>query len=362
MTKKGLVAAMSSFVGRCLDGRVLGVGLCLLAVITTAPDAVLLRWLQLQGLPDCQIFGFKGILFFVCAWAFEVIEHGLFSIHRQAARRWDRTLIGLCFGAGIMMNTIATLLTTATEAQLLVYSAPMFAVVIGWVVLGDIPKPHSIAALVISMCCVVLLLVMSSHAASNTDHPQQAVAVHKSSLAGNALAVVCGMSLAALLVTGRQGRLAGVSPDPTYLGVAIGYLSIALAFIVVCEVKKEWVPLTAAAAAVILLDALCCASFVKLAALSLKYTDPVVASLLLQLDMLLAPALTMIVFGERAATSTYAIAGVLAATLLTHGVVDAACQPQTTVSETTSLKSAGPQTTVGETTSLKSAGPTVEYA
>ena len=184
-----------------MPSRDYGLAVALAGVMVVSPDAMLLRSMRYTGASLSDVVAakyFLTCLFFI----------GLTWIEKDARACALRAPGHFITATGCqLLNqlgfTFALLLTDAAKALLLISLSPLWAALIGWLVLGDSLPRRTLVALVLSFVSVAIIFV--PRALGYHHHHRDGT------LLGDVLAVATGLAQAGTISVHRHASL-GVAP------------------------------------------------------------------------------------------------------------------------------------------------------
>lgn len=273
--------------------RVVGYALVLCAVAAGAADGLLLRWLQTLGGSWLQILALKSLF----AASLQILGEslgpgGFVAVHTAALQQWRRFFVGVVCGFLLTWVTAATLLSTSVESLSIAYSSPLWSALGSWYMFGELPRTHTIAALVAVSSCLITLMVLSS-ALYESDALSNATSAsspaHTSNVVGDVLALAGAFGGSCYLVASRDAVIHKVETDPTTLGVAYGYATVGLVTVTVAACLDALNTVTWGVIGVHLLEALSIVVYVKLCGVAQRYLKPTESNMVLSLDMVCCP-------------------------------------------------------------------------
>lgn len=162
----------------------------LLASVLWSTAGVAIKWLA--GLPPFGVSAGRALIAFFCFLALLRGRVGLGGTEKGAI------LAGSAIYALVVTSfVLANSLTTAANAILLQYTAPLWIALLGWMLLGERPTRRELLALMLGGTGVVLCMAegLSLFAQSGSL---------SSSLAGDATALFSGICFAAMTITFRK--------------------------------------------------------------------------------------------------------------------------------------------------------------
>jgi drug/metabolite transporter (DMT)-like permease len=228
---------------------------------------------------------------------------------------WKWVALAAVCTMGAALNTISNLETTSVSALLFFYVAPLWALCLGVLLLHEALQRRTVVAVIVAIAGVCLLFVPSvlgrgaKPARHNATH-------HAASFHGDMLGLLSGLAMAGYLTACRHASL--FKPEaPMVLGVALG--SLGAAAIGLCmalrgghallDVPYNMWPLLFA-------DCMGIGLYGIMSALATRYLRGAEVAFLLLIDVIVAPLLVCVVYGEMPTP-----AGSWGAALLTAAVI-----------------------------------------
>jgi drug/metabolite transporter (DMT)-like permease len=207
---------------------------------------------------------------------------------------------GVSLTVTMVLFLFANKLTTAANAIVLQYTAPIFVILLSALALRQRPKPLDIAAVVVVFAGVMLFFIDQLRA---------------DALLGNILATLSGLTFAMVFLA---NRMPGARPEEAAL---LGYLInivVSIPFIVT-NVTADLVPWLV----VIVMGVFQMGLAYVLFSIGIKSTPPLAASLIAVIEPLLSPVWVMLATGEK--PGAYAIAGgvVVVAAVVAYNAITA---------------------------------------
>uniref|UniRef100_A0A7S0ALK0 EamA domain-containing protein n=1 Tax=Pyrodinium bahamense TaxID=73915 RepID=A0A7S0ALK0_9DINO len=305
-----------------LSPRNRGRTIMMLGILAVTPDSVCVRFLTESGTGPFCILTWKMFFASCLTGLYTLVACGgpravLASLYRACCHAAVAAPLAAMTDMGF---TVALVFTSAANTLLFLSLNPLWAALLGFLVLGERMPPRTIAALLVAFCAVGLIFV--------PQIIQGAEAEHRGALStwGDFIAVGSGLTLACYITVLRH---AGKQvPDANMTVVAV--LGSALAAVVSAAIAgREALPraggLNAATPlwqfwCVMLADSLCVASlFVALVVSPALISGPEVGLIML-LEVILGPFWVLLAYGDVPPLWTLAGGGLLLLTLAGHEV------------------------------------------
>ena len=314
-----------------MQDRGRGTLIALAGVIAVSPDAMLLRWMRSLGAasPDVAVAKYLGIIVFTV----------ILGIVKGAGRARESVphflASALCQLAYQLSFTFCLLLTDAAKALLLISLAPLWAALLGRVILHEPLPRRTVIALFFSVLSIGIvftprLLELDSYG-SLTHGP--------GSLFGDLLAVVTGVTQGASLTVNRHAALHRPTADLTLATALSSVLAVIVASNLPCYDNDTledagsqlrdtsgqlfWActpPIwhTVAFLALGVCDAVAVALFYVSQLTAPRYITGGEVALITLLEVIIGPAWVFLRFGERPSIWTLAGGSLLLLTLASH--------------------------------------------
>ena len=219
-----------------------------------------------------------------------------------------RVLVGaFCMIGVTTLFTISNKLTTAANAIVLQFTAPVFVILLMAVFYGQKPNKLDIAA-----CCVVLFGVLLFFVDG----------IRAGNLLGNILAVLSGICYAGVFMMNMGENADAIS------SCFIGQLTAGLIFTPMCFRETDFS--TPVIAAVLILGLIQVGTAYILFSIGIKNTPPVTASLISGLEPILNPLLVAAFYGERVSALSVLGSIIVVTSILTYNVLIARSQIEKT--------------------------------
>ena len=302
-----------------LKDRTRGILIALGGVLAVSPDAMLLRWMKSLGAssPDVAVAKYIGII------ACMIIIGGSSGLSGARASRKHFLASAAAQTFYQLSFTFCLLLTDAAKALLLISLAPLWAALLGMVVLGEsLPRRTSIA-LIFSVCSVGLVfmprLVPSLRAPGYV--PTQ------DSLPGDLIALAAGFAQGTSLTVSRHAALHSPQSDLTLATALSSLVATVVAIELPCydldDAHNFWActpPVWKTPAFVVLaaLDALAVALFYTSMLVAPRYITGGEVALVMLCEDVLGPLWIFFRFGDIPSPWTFAGGAVLLSTLAMH--------------------------------------------
>ena len=269
-----------------------GVILCLVAAFCYALGPIIGKLLYTTGLPWRVVVCCRGLIPALLVLAYAVFfARNVFQIKREHLK-WF-LLNGVCFGFISICNYCALYYINASVATVLLYTLPVFTVVISRFLLKEKFTVPKIIAMVLVFCGTVLIINLS-HMESIAAHPGTEIWGIPSVLFGVGIGLLSGLLSALYTVFTRK-------LNAHYDGWTVNswcYFLGAPVFLVVGAkpiVSFAWTPTLVL---FILITALIGLAAYSLYALSMQFLDAGKASLLVTLDPVMSVTMCVLILGE----------------------------------------------------------------
>lgn len=322
-------------------GRLTGTFLALTAVVCAAPEAVLLKEIRRLGAETVVILLWKQLLIgaFFALWHMWA-SGGSWRLPTGTA---VPVMLGSVFYGLTCMQTVGCIWTSTSRAYLLFYLNPMWSSVLDLVFTGERLHCRTLVAVCLSVCAVAVAFdcvhlpwaLAEGEGSRHSGHPKSSSSAtlapearaqagdgvggeQHPSLLGDAVCAIAGCAFAAYLTCSRWAYR--IDPTvPMRLSLAYGCFGVALCAIVTALVRGVSIiagpPL---AWALLLLDVVAIAAFCGLSTQAARFLPSAELGLVLLLDIMLAPLLSLAQTGERPSQSSLVGGAILLITLLSH--------------------------------------------
>jgi len=310
--------------------RARGMAIALAGVLAVSPDAMLLRWMRALGAsgPDVAVAKYLGIIaFMLLLGSYRGLDGARDSPHHFFASAFCQLGYQLSF-------TFCLLLTEAAKALLLISLAPLWAALLGVVVLREPLPIHTVIALVLSVGAVglvfaprVLDAVGKGAPVFLLDSATPSLSLHDYSLVGDVLAVLTGLTQGASLTVNRHAALRRPNADLTLATALSSFCAAIIALYLPCydtdDAHDFWacsppVWRTPSFLALALADAVAVACFYVSMLVAPRYISGSEVALVNLLEVVLGPCWVLLRFGDVPSLWTVVGGGVLLATLAVH--------------------------------------------
>jgi drug/metabolite transporter (DMT)-like permease len=311
-----------------VDDRKKGVLIAVLAVICVTPDAMLLRWAREEGASDWQTVFWKlsmmGVLNFIAAlWLAGGLRPLLISSGRDIPALAFASMLQVCDQLGF---TFSFLKTETARAMLFISLNPVWAALLGCIILGDRLKRRTLALLAAGLCASVLVFVPSFSAAAVTSTPSPAAelpAGHQpQTLSGDLIALGTGLCLASYVTfirwTSKHRPDAGIDLAPS-----IGnFVAMGMALPIVLATRggltsgielDDYLP-------VVGVNSLFMSTFYVGFTIAPRYIPGAEVALILLLETLISPLMVWVRFGDVPSVWTMGGGMILLVALIAHEV------------------------------------------
>lgn len=278
------------------ERQVLGLSLALLGVLVLTPDALLIR---LVGADRATLLFWRALLEGLTLW----VVLALWYRGRLLAVTLEMGRIGLLavavFGLSTILFVTSITLTKAANTLFILSTAPLFAALISWLVLGERVARRTW----IAICCALLGIgiIFAGGLGGGT-------------LVGDLLALGAAISLAGQLSIARHARAINLVP-----ALAAGMLLVAL-----LSGTTFASPLSISESDVLWLGLLGCVVVpvaFGLLTLAPRYIPSPEVSLIMQLEAVLGPLWVWLGVGEVPPVATFIGGAIVLATLVVHSIL-----------------------------------------
>jgi drug/metabolite transporter (DMT)-like permease len=207
----------------------------------------------------------------------------------------------LCLSGTTVLFVFANKLTTAANAIVLQYTAPIFVIILSLIFLKKRPRTLDIAAVLAAFAGIALFFIDQLRGGSN--------------LLGNILACLSGLTFAGLFLVNQMPK---AHPEESVLLGHIINIVVGLPFILthITFEPKAWMAIT-------LLGIFQLGLAYVLFTIGIKLTQPVSASLIASLEPLLNPIWVFLLVGERPGVWALVGGAVVLATVVVYNIVSA---------------------------------------
>lgn len=268
--------------------------MCITGVTLLSPDVLVMRWLALD---HATILLWRGIFLTVGFGAVVLLRYRRDCLRALTHAGWLGMATGLCFALNTTCYTQALQRTSATAAMMIISTAPVFAALVSWFVLGErISRKTGIAI----MATLIGIGIIAADAGGQND------------TVGNLFAVGTAIFMAINFTLARLKSSVDLTP-----GLVFGGL-LAAAFALL-EGRPGPVPALAELGAMALTAALSMPIGFTLLQMAPRYISATDVSLFLLLEAVLGPFWVWLVLGEVPGRGTVAGSVVIFAALAWYG-------------------------------------------
>lgn len=293
--------------------RCRGLALGLAGILCVGPDALLLRYAVALGGTIWTIIAFKLIV--VCATSFATVaciqgRNGLNSLPAGLRKGKSHVAVASVLQALVDIGfPVSLMLTKVARALLLISLNPLWAALLGRLVLKERLPTHTLAALVLATAGIVVIFVpdvisgsAAAAAASNVTDEGRGEGAVQESIEGDLVALGTGFFLAAYIVVNRHAAMYRPGTPMNVVSAFGAVLSFGSMMIVAMTVEgtaglgsldvRFWLAIVANGA---------CVSAANILALVLApiYITPAEVSLLILLESFFNPLWVFFGVGER---------------------------------------------------------------
>eukprot|EP00956_Cyclotella_meneghiniana_P006009 scaffold7825_cov67-Cyclotella_meneghiniana.AAC.3 len=218
-----------------MNDRTKGLAIAILGIICVSPDAVLVQYLSTHGSSPWTIIFWKLLVSIPFSLSYTIYEAGgvkKFLCDVSINKRFYFAVVP----AQSMIDigyTLSFVYTSAAIALLLINLNPLWAAIIGKLVLKDELPIRTYVALVLALCCMLIIFIpeMMLEGELHDDTTQEDTTTTSTSLRGNMISIFTGLMFAIYLCIVRKAGQYDVSlVGGTPLGAS---LSTMIALIVV---------------------------------------------------------------------------------------------------------------------------------
>ncbi|MEH6652188.1 MAG: DMT family transporter [Motiliproteus sp.] len=111
-----------------------GLLLSIAGVILLSPDVLVIRWVELE---HDQVLFWRGVFLTLGFGAVVLVRHRLKCLRAIVNAGWSGVISGLLFAGNTYCFTQSLQQTSAAAAMMIISTAPVFAAVIAWLLLGE---------------------------------------------------------------------------------------------------------------------------------------------------------------------------------------------------------------------------------
>jgi len=305
--------------------RASGVLVALVGVVAVSPDAMLLRWMRSLGAasPDVAVAKYIGIIAFMLVLG---LVRGLGGACESPRHFLASALCQLLYQLSF---TFCLLLTDAATALLLISLAPLWAALLGVLTMSDSLPRRTVLALSLSLVGVLLVFAPRLRGSAHEDDSLYVPSPH-GSLVGDLLALFTGFTQGASITVNRHAALNAPRAELTLATALSSLAATVFALYLPCYDTSDphnfWactppVWRTPLFLVLAVCDALSVASFYTAMLIAPRFITGGEVSLILLLELGLAPLWVFLRFGDVPSPWTVAGGTLLLVTLAWHEFV-----------------------------------------
>lgn len=283
------------------------------SITCSAPDAMLLRFLQHTGASNMVILSWKTLLVACIQLAFGAWQHGGETMVAQARDSWQWMLCGAMSLCLAWLATVANLTTTSASALALFYIAPLWAVPMGFFMNADQLQRRTVLAMLVAAVGIVFIFVPSlSGGGRGSARPSFG------SVYGDCCGLVSGVAFAAYLTCCRHASLHRPKA-PLAVCAALGTLAVSVPAAAVSIYQGDaLLDVSPLFCGILLVDCAAVAAYNLGTGLASRHLASAELGLYLTLDVVFAPSLVWLIHGEVPPMGVIIGGGLLMASVLTH--------------------------------------------
>ncbi len=185
-----------------------GLLLSIAGVILLSPDVLVIRWVELE---HDQVLFWRGLFLTLGFSAVVLIRHRLKCLRAFVNAGWSGVISGFFFAGNTYCFTQSLQQTSAAAAMMIISTAPVFAAIIGWLVLGE--RVSRRTALTIACTLVGITVIAFDSGGDN-------------SVTGNLFALGCAVFMAINFNWARLKAPRDLTPGLAFGGIFIAAVAL----------------------------------------------------------------------------------------------------------------------------------------
>ncbi len=275
------------------EQQLLGIGIALTGVLVLSPDALLIRMIDTDR---ATLLFWRTLLEGTTLWLFLAVYYRRGLLQSVGSMGRTGVLATLVFALSTILFVTSITLTNAANTLFMMATAPLWAALISWLVLGERVARRTWIAIAAALVGIALIF---------------AGGIGGGTLLGDLLALGAALSLATQLTIARHARAVNLVPALA-AGMLLDALLVGTTFATPLAVQSVDIAWLAILGIFVLPIAF------GLLTLAPRYIPSPEVSLIMQLEAILGPIWVWLGVGEVPPPATFVGGAIVLATLVTH--------------------------------------------